>query len=304
MRDLVTVWWEGAGTLEVRHGDDLVTLRTGGVETPVRLPAGTTAASLAQLLPAALAGVKAAVRTTKAPDPALPWPRSLADPGDPGPAVDATVAKATFVPVGKTQQTGIVLRHAPRADLSTSAGLTSADAFPVVPVASLGDLEGSGLGAAADLATLLAVAAAPAFGPVTVTDGVLPALPIPAVGEAVQVFRRWNLDERRLAEWQTLVSGGAPPDGPPVAAPDPLVRTPPIGYAGPQPVGADLVAAMGWIPLWRAWIRVATDAQADAGSPLPLASTPLVRFPDGSVRRPTNAELTEGVRYLLDLGAV
>ncbi|NEA30680.1 hypothetical protein [Streptomyces sp. SID13031] len=304
MRDLITVWWEGAGTLEVRHGDDLVTFRTGGVETPVRLPAGTTAASLAQLLPAALAGVKAAARTTKAPDPALPWPRSLADPGDPGPAADAAVAKATFVPVGKTQKTGVVLRHAPRADLSTSAGLVSADAFPVVPVASLGDLEGSGLGAAADLATLLAVAAAPAFGPVTVADGVLPALPIPAVGEAVQVFRRWNLDERRLAEWQTLVSGGAPPDGAPVAAPDPLVRTPPIGYAGAQPVGADLVAAMGWIPLWRAWIRVATDAQADAASPLPLASTPLVRFPDGSVRRPTNAELTEGVRYLLDLGAV
>jgi hypothetical protein len=249
-------------------------------------------------------GVQAAVLTSKPPDPSLPWPGTLADPGDPGPIADAAVAKARFVPVGKTQETGVVLRHAPRADLSTPAGLMASgpDAFPVVPVASLGDLEGSGLGAAADLATLLAVAAAPAFGPVAVADGVLPALPVPAVGEVVQVFRRWNLDERRLAEWQTLVGGGAPPDGPPAAAPDPLLRTPPIGYAGAQPVGADLVAAMGWIPLWRSWIRVATDAQADAASPLPLASTPLVRFPDGSVRRPTNAELTEGIRYLLDLG--
>ncbi|MFG1817864.1 hypothetical protein ACGFIF_29170 [Kribbella sp. NPDC049174] len=304
MRDLITIWWPGPGTLEVQYADDLVTFRTGGVPTPVRIPAGTTAASLAQLLPAEMPGVQAAVLTSKPPDPSLPWPGTLADPGDPGPIADAAVARARFVPVGKTQETGVVLRHAPRADLSTPAGLMASgpDAFPVVPVASLGDLEGSGLGAAADLATLLAVAAAPAFGPVAVADGVLPALPVPAVGEVVQVFRRWNLDERRLAEWQTLVGGGAPPDGPPAAAPDPLLRTPPIGYVGAQPVGADLVAAMGWIPLWRAWIRVATDAQADAASPLPLASTPLVRFPDGSVRRPTNAELTEGIRYLLDLG--
>ena len=61
---------------------------------------------------------------------------------------------------------------------------------------------------------------------------------------------------------------------------------------------------MGWLPLWRAWLRVATDPAADAGAPFAAPSTPLVRFPDGSVRRPTNAELTEGVRQLLDLGAV
>jgi hypothetical protein len=301
MRGLVALWWEGTGQLEVRHADDLVTLRTGGVETLVRLPAGTTAASLAQLLPAALAGVRAKVVDTTVPDPVLPWPRTLADPGDDGPAADAAVARARFVPVGATEKTALVLRHAPRADLSTPAGLSTeaAAAFPVVPVASLGDLEGTGLGAAADLATLLAVASAPSLGPVTVADGLAPVAP-PVVGEVVQVFRRWNLDERRMAEWQALVSGGAPPDGP--ATPEPLVRTPPPGY-GPQPVGAGLVAAMGWIPLWRAWIRVATDPQADAGSALPLQSTPLVRFADGSVRRPTNAELTEGIRYLLDLGA-
>ena len=61
--------------------------------------------------------------------------------------------------------------------------------------------------------------------------------------------------------------------------------------------------AMGWIPLWRAWLRVAGDLQADAAAPFALASTPLVRFPDGAVRRPTNVELTQGVRYLLDMGA-
>jgi len=60
---------------------------------------------------------------------------------------------------------------------------------------------------------------------------------------------------------------------------------------------------MGWIPLWRAWVRIATDVGADAGAAFALPSTPLVRFADGSVRRPANSELTDGVRFLLDLGA-
>ena len=117
------------------------------------------------------------------------------------------------------------------------------------------------------------------------------------------MFRRWNLDERRLEEWQTLMTGGSPVEGAPAAAPDPLVRTPPGAYAGAQGVGADLVAAMGWVPLWRAWLRLATDTSANADAPFAAQTTPLVRFPDGSVRRPTNAQLTEGVRFLLDLGA-
>jgi hypothetical protein len=118
------------------------------------------------------------------------------------------------------------------------------------------------------------------------------------------VFRRWNLDERRLGEWQALVTGGAPAEGAPATMPDPLLRRPPAGYGGPQPVGADLVAAMGWIPLWRAWVRIASDPQTDAAADFAVPSTPLVHFADGAVRRPTNAELTGGVRFLLDLGAV
>ncbi len=301
---LVRVWWPGPGVLTVRYADDVVTLRRDGGEVTVRLPAGTDASALAQLLVAALPGVQAEVDQPGAPSPALPWPQSLDDPGVDGSTAAEAVAAARFVTAGSTRSTALVLRHSPRADLSTRAGLAALDpeAFPVVPTAGLGDLEGSGLGAAADLAVLLSLAAAPSLGTVTVSDG-LPALADPAVGEVVQTFRRWNLDERRLVEWQQLVSGGAPAEGSPPAPPDPLWRTPPAaGYAA-QPVGADLVTAMGWVPLWRAWLRVASDLQADAAAPFALASTPLVRFPDGAVRRPTNAELTEGVRYLLDLGA-
>ena len=309
MRPLVKVWFEGDGTLEVRRDNDLVTLRHGGAETPVRLPIGSTAAAMVTALEGALGGVKAKAVSVGSDaastlDPGLPWPRSLADAGDAGPAADAVVARARFVPVGDSESEAVVLAHAPRADLASLAGLDveRVEAFPVLPVASLGDLEGSGLGQAADLAALLAAAAAPSFGAVAVADA-LPALATPAIGEVVQVFRRWNLDERRLEEWQALMTGGAPVEGAPAVAPDPLVRTPPGAYAGAQPVGADLVAAMGWLPVWRAWLRVATDPSANADAPFAAQTTPLVRFPDGSVRRPTNAQLTEGVRFLLDLGA-
>jgi len=304
MRGLVRVWWEGAGTLEVQYADDAVTFRTPAGTTPVRLPAGTTAAALAQLLPAALAGVKAEVLEPGEPDPELAYPQVLADPGDDGPLADTAAARVSFVPVGTSRSRALVVRHAPRADLSSTAGLLAVDpqAFPVVPVAGLGDLEGTGLGAASDLATLLAVAAAPSLGTVTVSDGLAP-VALPQTKEVVQAFRRWNLDERRLAEWQALVTGGGPVEGRASAPPDPLVRTPPSGYGGAQPVGEELVAAMGWIPLWRAWVRVATDAAADVEANVAMPATPLVRFPDGSVRRPTNAALTEGVRFLLDLPA-
>jgi len=304
MRPLVRLWWEGDGELTARHDGDTVTLRHTGGEVVVRLPAGATAASLATRLASALAGVKAEPFAANDLAVALPWPGSLADPGDAGPRADAVSARARFVPVGRSKASARVLRHAPRADLSTPAGLVpdAGDPFPVLPSSALGDLEAAGLGAAADLAALLATAAAPTLGTVTVADG-LQVLPDPRLGEVVQVFRRWNLDERRLEEWRTLVTGGAPVEPPPAGVADPLVRTPPGGYPGPQPVGSELVAAMGWLPLWRAWLRVATDPAADADAPFAAPSTPLVRFGDGSVRRPTNAQLTEGVRYLLDLGA-
>ena len=304
LRPLAKVWWEGNGTLEIQHDADRVVLRHSGFTTPLRLPVGTTGASFVSQIGTALAGVKAVQPKAGGLDPALPWPHTLADPGDAGPAIDAAVASQRFTPVGSSTKQALVLRHAPRADLSTPMGLDSgsAEAFPVIPAASLGDLEGSGLGDAADLTTLLAMAAQPTFAPVAVADGLAP-LADPTIKEVVQTFRRWNLDERRLEEWQSLVTGGAPLEGSPPAGPNPFVRTPPPLYAGAQPVGFDLVDQMGWLPLWKAWLRMSSDPAADAGAGVALASTPLVRFRDGSARRPTNAELTEGVRFLLDLGA-
>jgi hypothetical protein len=70
--------------------------------------------------------------------------------------------------------------------------------------------------------------------------------------------------------------------------------------AHPAPAGEPIATAMGWIPIWRAWLRMATDPAADTSSSLAMPYTPVVQFADGS-RRPTNEELSAGVSYLLEL---
>jgi hypothetical protein len=308
MRALVRLWWEGDGTLEANHDGRTVKLRpSAGNEAVVTLPPeGVTAADLAQRLQAALAGVRAEPVGPSDPAYRLPWPRALADPGDAGPLVDHVVARARYQAVGKNHDEALLIHHTPRIELTTGTGLglrtrNASDAYPVVPDGALGDLETTGLGTAADLAVLLAMAAAPTLsgGTVTVTDG-LPPLPAPqrTLDEVRQVFRLWNLDERRLNEWRMLVSGGATTEKDPPGSPDPLLVEP--THASPAAAGEPIATAMGWIPLWRAWLRVASDPGTDVEAPIAMAYTPPVPFPGGT-RRPTNADLTLGIRFLLDL---
>lgn len=216
----------------------------------------------------------------------------------------AETLRTTFVRVPTQRANAIVLREAPRSRRSTTVGNdpNAATPFPLLPEDPATDTR-AGLAAAGDLGALLVTAGAPSFAPVAVADA-LPALPAPAVGEVRQVFRRWNLDERRLEEWQSLVTGhGATPS---VADPvrggqNMLIRPQPAGYAA-QPAGRDLAEAMGWLPLWRTWLTVAGDTTADVGAAVVHAQTPTVKLPGGD-RKPNNSELTEGVRFLLDLGA-
>ena len=117
-----------------------------------------------------------------------------------------------------------------------------------------------------------------------------------------QVFRRWNLGERRSNEWNQIVSGGARSEkrGDATVA-DPLMRPYEGGRTSPADAGAAFADAMGWLPLWRTWLRVAGDAGADGEADVAMAYAPIVRLADGTRRRLTNAELTLGVRFLLDL---
>jgi len=303
-RPLVRVWYEGEGDLSVRYGADNVTFKQGAAETVVPLADPVTATSLAAVLQAGLAGVKAEVVGADEPPNTVPLPPGLADAGDEGALEVAETLRTSFVRVPTQKANAIVLREAPRTKRSTIAGNhpSAATPFPLLPEDPATDSR-AGLGAAADLGALLVTAAAPSFATVTVAD-TLPALPAAAVGEVMQVFRRWNLNERRLEEWQSLVTG----HGATAAVADPvrdgqntLIRKQPAGYAA-QATGRDVAEAMGWLPLWRAWLTVAGDTTADAGAAVIHAQTPTVKFPAGD-RKPNNSELTEGVRFLLDMGA-
>ncbi len=306
MRPLVRVWWEGAGELTMKYGDSTVRTRLDGVESVIDLTAPLSATTLAAQLQAGLAGLKAEVIGEDTPALDLVAPKALADAGDAAPFESAEALRTAFVRVPTRKGDALMLRQAPRFEHSVRAGRVAGPSTPwaVFPADITKDDPGSGLMDAADLAALLVAAAAPATGAVTVSD-TRPALPSPAVGEAVQVFRRWNLDERRLDEWQSLVTGHgatAPSADPVREGQNMLVRRQPSGYA-PQASGREIVEAMGWLPLWRAWLTVASDRTANAGGNAIHAGTPLVAFPTGAPRKPRNRELTEGVRFLLDLGA-
>ncbi len=306
MRRLVRVWWEGDGEATIRYGEHTVRVRHGGTETVVDLAGDLTATAVATQLQAGLAGLKAEVVGTDTPAAVLPLPRALADAGDEAPFEVAEALRTGFVRLPTRKGDALVLRQAPRVSRSTPVGRTAAAATPylVFPADPTKDDADNGLVAAADLAALLLTAAAPSLGPVAVADA-RPPLPAPAVGEVMQVFRRWNLDERRLDEWRSLVTGHgatAPPADPVAAGQNLLLRPQPAGYQ-PKATGRDIAEAMGWLPLWRAWLTVAADPAADAGSNAIHARTPQVALPGGP-RKPKNGELTAAVAFLLDLDLV
>lgn len=304
MRPLVRVWWEGDGDLTMKYDDSTVSTRLGGADTVIDLIAPLNATAVAAQLQAGLPGLKAEVVGIDEPALDLATPKALADAGDDAPFESADALRTAFVRVPTKKGDAIVLRQAPRVDQAILAGWTSTATTPwiVFPADVTKDDAGSGLMDAAELAALLVTAATPSMGTVTVNDA-RPALPEPAVREATQVFRRWNLDERRLDEWQSLITGHgatAPIADPLRSGQNMLVRQQATGYA-PQPAGRAVAEAMGWLPLWRAWLTVASDTAADAGSNAIHAKTPTIAFPAGAPRKPKNRELTEGIMFLLDM---
>jgi hypothetical protein len=311
-RALVRVWWTGDGELQIAADDHKLSLEhDAGAPVDVVLPPGKlTAADIVGLLQGALAGVVAEPVGPDDPVYDLPFPHTLADPGDALETLAEHEAhKGDFVPVGKSRDKAYLLRHAPRVELVTGYGdlgstRSPLDAIGLVPSGSLADLEESGLGLAADLAVLLSLGAAPSVAGAPVpAEPFAPGPALPAATPVYQVFRQWNLDERRVNEWRMLVSGGAVAEKLDPAARDPAMRPDPGGgaYASRVPAGEPITRQLGWIPLWRAWLRVASDLTADTTAATAMPYTPVVATGDGRTFQPTNAQLTDGIRYLLDL---
>jgi hypothetical protein len=297
-RPLVKVWSSG-GDLEISQGDNVVRIRAGA--TVHEIPVGPGARSVADLVAAltAVDGVEAAaVETVDAYD--LPWPSSLSDPADESdPRVPAgDPGRTAFTRLPGNENDAYVLRHAPAAELATTFGLTGPsggsrfDGVRLVPQTTLGDVEDTGLGAAADLALLLSLGAASRLRSVTAATPDPAQLPgAPAVPGTIdpltRVFRDWNLDDRRVNEWRMLVTGGATAED--FAPPDDLLE------------GERVANALGWVPLWRTWLRMASDPTQDAAAPTAASYVPVVRTADGEELRATNAQLSAGICYLLDL---
>jgi hypothetical protein len=312
-RALIRVWWEGDGDLTIAHDDHKVSLKHGSdAAVDVLLPPGKLkAADIAGRVQGALAGVKAEVVGPDDPAYDLPFPHTISDPGDPLPTLDDHEKhKGDFVAVGKSKGDAYLLRHTPRVELVTSFGdlgstRSPLDAIGLVPAASLADLEESALGLAADLAVLLSLGAAPSLFDGPLTAEFLAGAPLPGpLTPVYQVFRQWNLDERRVNEWRMLVSGGAESEKARHAADrDPAMRPDPAGapYASQAPGGESLANMMGWIPVWRAWLRMASDLTSDTNAANAMPYTPSVATRDGHTFQPTNAQLTDAVRFLLDL---
>jgi hypothetical protein len=311
-RILLELRWTGDGELEINpRGSTVVFLRENGTRTTVTLPElSVTARELKTLLEARMPGLEATVLDGE-PAVRLPAPDTLSDPGDDKASYALhDVHAGDFLPVGKTAETAFLLRHAPRSKLTTPFGQRGAscsalDAYKLVPEQTLHDLDASALGIAGDLAALLCMGAARHLRTdLTGTSGAGAALPLTP---AYRVMRQWNLDERRMNEWRMVVHGGAQSERyAPVGAPagtfnDEGIR--PGAPASPVPGGERLANAMGWVPLFRAWSRLAADPVADAGSVAPERYTPTVQTDAGPATRPGNRELSDGLRFLMDLVA-
>jgi hypothetical protein len=325
-RALLRIWWTGDGDLQISHDEHTVTFKkTDGSTKDVVLPPGkTSAADLASLLQTQMPGIHAEPYDPADPLYDLPYPHTLTDPGD----TQTTLADHDrhvhdFAPVGKSHDAAYVLRHTPRVELTTPYGelgpaRSQLEAIELVPGQMLGDLEQSALGTAADLAVLLCMAAAPSLaGSAAGAGGKAPAeVQGPVTGPGIagsvdpvfQVFRQWNLDERRVNEWRMLVQGGAEGDQPDPVHRDPAMRPNPVpgpDYASraqtAAPRSEPIARALGWVPLWRAWSRMATDITADTSAATPMNYTPAVALRDGTRFQPSNADLTGAVRFLLDL---
>jgi len=313
---LVRLWWTGTGDLTINHDGRRVQLRLDDApldDFTLELDQ-LTAANLAQQIDDAHTDITVELVDDTIADLPLAFLSALADPGDQAATLaEHEAGRQAFVEVGDSAETAHIIHAGPQSGQTTPFGtlgptVTGLDDTPVVPQAGLGDADVSAVGLAADLAALLAMGAAPTLADAPIEPPLVDGRPVafPAESSEVhQIFRRWNLDDRRVNEWRMLVTGGARSEKLPGSEDghDPGMRAyDDVGvYQSLAADGRDLTDRLGWLPVWRAWLRMATDVTSDTLADQAEPYSP--RFVDGTgaTRQPTNAELTTAIRYLLDL---
>jgi len=175
------------------------------------------------------------------------------------------------------------------------AGRAGNDSFQFVPTTIDNRFGGSSLmDRAADLGAILAMGAASRLMGDSDRQAVVSGPDEdrrPPVQRVYQVFRNWNLSERRINEWQMLIGGNAISEkkGAP-ALPDSLQPDSPDGWTSMTPTGEAVANELGWIPLFDKWL-------AAAGRPS-MSTLSDERIESGV---PANRKLSEGIAFLLDL---
>jgi hypothetical protein len=292
-RAAVELWWTGSDELQIRHAGHQLWFRLGDGGTPQELslpPVNFTSRELADWLAAHVTG-----RPPATPGPAggllavpplddtspeatyrLPWPQIVGE-------------QPVFQKVGRNRAQAYRLPLATRSELATLRGqhgpaTSVTEGWPIAPGPGLAGADGTGVGIAAELGVLLSLGAASRMHD---GSGSPAGVAIPAAVN--RVFRRWNLDARRVNEWRLLVEGGAAPETAPGAPPSPTAAV------------ESVANQLGWLPLFRAWSRIATDVEQDASSDQPAPYNPRVRAADGRWIQPTNRQLSDAIRFLLDL---
>jgi hypothetical protein len=304
-RAVVKIWWTGDGDMTIRHDRDSIVFSDGTTETPVALDGPLTPQQIADQLKAGLAGIEAAPFEAGDPAYALPAPQMLADPGDTAltwPAHDA--AREQFQPVGKSEDKAYLLRHSPRSALTTPVGVdetcNGAEKVRLFPPSGTDPFDGTGMDLAADLAAMLCLGATPSVNGADITVAGLPT--DDKLDKVHQVFRQWNLDERRVNEWKMLIAGGAQSEkgGHPESA-DAGMRPAPDGYVSRAPEGEPIATNLGWVNAFRAWKEIGANSGTDATIDRAHRASPTLRLPGQAARQATARELTNAIRFLFDL---
>jgi hypothetical protein len=282
LRPLMALWHADVGW-EIRPQARQVELRqNGGAPVVVTLARADDAAALLAQLQAAVPGLQGRVIAPAGMD--LPWPQRLADHGDEQTTWAGHLQMApTWRAVGRDESHAYMLRQAPRSCHALTLGAPAPGAaaqgsrpLRLMPGRDapdpLGqDLIGTALAQAGGLAALFQLALAPVLTPGLQAQLAAGSTPLAAGRE---VLRRWNLDERREAEWRLLVGM----DGQTDQAPERLA--PGAGLAS----DGQAVAAVGMLPMLDAWGAALRDDRIDLDAPVSSPSMPLVR-PHGEAPR-------------------
>jgi len=322
-RPLLKLWWEGGGELWLRSDRNALVFSSASdgsadQQTVLAAAAPMTAIQFARFLNQAVKEgssfnnqLKVELVDPSDYDYVLPPGPAFSDGGDEATTVsDHGIAAALFTRVGTTRALPTILYHAPRGALAgfhgaagsvpvDESGTPTADVgtegFAFAPAAVDATRGGNSiLELAAELGTILCMGAASrlltASERLAVSSGANDAQR-PAVTPVQQVFRNWNLSQRRVNEWQMLIGGRAVSEkrGAPAGA-DPLQTGAPSDWASPTPNGEQIANQLGWVPLLQRWLAIAQQPGMD--SQLTTPSSPDQLSP---------LALSQGVAFLLDL---